>query len=331
MVLGSITSTIGNFLQSGLAGTSASDAAAAEALASSSSSTTNTTAEATSSSAFDARQARSLTKEIRISHLYVHPIKSCRGLSVASSAYDESGLRYDRTWLIVDAETRRFQTVREHSELVLVTPTIDEARNELRVTVPFSSRPSGAQRKADVTIATPLDPPREWLEKQELVEDIHIWHDKDQSGYAVSAELDAALSDFLGKPVRLVRKGPKPRAFRITEPDVFSTEGREAKAKAQWDDPTVRFQDDGPILITTDASMRHVQASVLASVYPGMKRSDGSEGEESEEEVKVTQHRIPDALDREQWTRECTADDAARAVPFAPPAGRMLTSPSLLY
>ena len=39
---------------------------------------------------------------IRLSELYVYPIKSCAGVAVEVGKVDEGGLRHDRRWMLVD-------------------------------------------------------------------------------------------------------------------------------------------------------------------------------------------------------------------------------------
>lgn len=159
---------------------------------------------------------QSIRKEIRIQGLFVHPIKSCRGTSVSEAHFDEGGLRYDRAWLIIDAQSRRFQTVRELPRMVTIAPRMDIAKNTLEITVPLHENGKGS-----IVVKTPLDPSKEQLSKMEVVQDITIWGQQ-VDGYAVSNEADEALSQFFGRPVRLVRKGPSLRNAvskkRVNEP-----------------------------------------------------------------------------------------------------------------
>ena len=238
----------------------------------------------------------STQKSIAIKQLFIHPIKSCRGISVESSEYDEAGLKYDRTWLIVDNATKRFCTARDLPQMVLITPVLDEAANELSITIPLSKKGG----KADVTIKTPLNPTEDFLTSCELVEDITIWNSTDQAGYAVNEKADTALSEYFGKPVRLVRKGPTPRPSGPEIKDVL--ESHESSVRREWKESTVRFQDFYPVLLASEASLDHVRRSVLKSMYPSL--SDDQRGSDSEEEIKVAQHRVPDAVNREYWTRE---------------------------
>jgi hypothetical protein len=61
-------------------------------------------------------------------------------------------------------------------------------------------------------IDVPLNPTPEQLITCELLEDVEIWADKHLNAYSLSKEADSELSLFLDKSVRLVFKGPTPRA-----------------------------------------------------------------------------------------------------------------------
>ncbi|MCB0795877.1 MAG: MOSC N-terminal beta barrel domain-containing protein, partial [Flavobacteriales bacterium] len=54
---------------------------------------------------------------MRISSLYVHPIKSLVSVTVQEMVTTDRGARHDRRWMLVDAQGR-FITQREHPELV---------------------------------------------------------------------------------------------------------------------------------------------------------------------------------------------------------------------
>lgn len=81
---------------------------------------------------------QSLTKDLRIKALFIHPIKSCRFIQVQESEYDLSGLRYDRTWLIVNADNHRFNTARDLPQMILIEPSLHPETNELRIRIPYS-------------------------------------------------------------------------------------------------------------------------------------------------------------------------------------------------
>ncbi|EPQ31731.1 uncharacterized protein PFL1_01064 [Pseudozyma flocculosa PF-1] len=234
--------------------------------------------------------AQSLEKELEIKQILIHPIKSCRGTSVQQTEYDHSGLKFDRTWLIIDAETRRFYTARELPKMVLIHPRIDTERNILSIEIPPTE--TGAP---GATIETTLEPTQQWLDQCELIDDITIWVHK-VNGYAVSQEADEKLSAYFGKPVRLVRKGPSPRPSGPTD----------VNGPKEWQESTVRYQDFYPCTVASAASLRHVQKTLAASVYPSLQPSSeqGTEAQDSSESRDVHSYKVPASVNREYWTPE---------------------------
>ena len=55
---------------------------------------------------------------MRVSSLWVHPVKSCRAVGLDRVELDETGFRYDRRWMIVDPDGR-FVTQRGRPELAI--------------------------------------------------------------------------------------------------------------------------------------------------------------------------------------------------------------------
>lgn len=69
----------------------------------------------------------------RIDALYIHPVKSCAAVAVSSALLTETGLQFDREWMIVDAAAR-FVSQREIARMVLIVPSLTE--NELILSAP---------------------------------------------------------------------------------------------------------------------------------------------------------------------------------------------------
>ncbi|PWN46829.1 hypothetical protein IE53DRAFT_391017 [Violaceomyces palustris] len=228
---------------------------------------------------------KSLTKDIVVKQIFIHPIKSCKGSSVEKADYDQAGLKFDRTWLIIDAETRKFYTARDLPKMVLIHPKMDLENNKLIIDVPLNHNGKGT-----VSVHTPLEPSQKEIEQFELIDDITIWIHK-VNGYAVSPQADQVLSEFFGKPVRLVRKGPSRRPSGPLDPE----------GPKEWTENSVRYQDFYPCLVATTASIKHVQDTLKASLYPSP--DDKSKLiERPEEEVKS--YKVPKSVDREYWTLE---------------------------
>ncbi|HLL98623.1 MAG TPA: MOSC N-terminal beta barrel domain-containing protein [Rubrobacteraceae bacterium] len=64
------------------------------------------------------------SSRIRLSGLYVYPIKSCGGGGVEEWEVDERGLRHDRRWMLVD-EANQFISQRELPRMALIGVRID--------------------------------------------------------------------------------------------------------------------------------------------------------------------------------------------------------------
>jgi uncharacterized protein len=161
-----------------------------------------------------------------IAALHVYPVKSCRGIALTQAELTPRGLRHDREWMVITPEGR-FLSQRELPRLALIAPGI--TGQELQLQAPGAG-----------SIAVALDagagPSRE----------VTVWDD------AVLArdEGDAVarwLTDFLQRPVRLVRFDPSRR--RATDP-VWSA-GRPGESA---------FSDGYPVLVLSRASLSDLNA-----------------------------------------------------------------------
>ncbi len=59
-----------------------------------------------------------------VSGIYIYPVKSCRGIELASASLDAGGLMYDRTWLVVD-ENGRFLTQRQLPRMAVIETALE--------------------------------------------------------------------------------------------------------------------------------------------------------------------------------------------------------------
>ena len=140
----------------------------------------------------------------KIVEIRLYPIKSCRGFKVKEATLLKSGLDLDRQWMFVDAEKGNFVTIRQVSKMTLIDTSITE-NDELIVSI-RNSNPR-------ISFTIPARPSRDWLKSNTTLADVEIWGTK-LDGYMYSEELTAPFSEFLGREVRLVYKGPKVRTLR---------------------------------------------------------------------------------------------------------------------
>jgi len=68
---------------------------------------------------------------VTISALNVYPVKSCAGVSVTEALLIETGLEFDRAWMVVDAQGS-FITQRELPRMALIQPTLKHLEVVLR-------------------------------------------------------------------------------------------------------------------------------------------------------------------------------------------------------
>lgn len=66
-----------------------------------------------------------------ISHLFVYPIKSCAGVELKESLLIETGLEFDRAWMLVD-ESGEFMSQRELPRMALIQPQLKQFEMVLR-------------------------------------------------------------------------------------------------------------------------------------------------------------------------------------------------------
>ncbi|KAJ2104379.1 hypothetical protein IW146_008654 [Coemansia sp. RSA 922] len=175
-----------------------------------------------------------------VSALYTYPIKSCQPTSLSSSLVSETGLLYDRLWILTDAKSGRFVTQRQVPQLALIKVSIDTKSSTLELSAP--SMPT--------TLQLPLHPqPGVDLGEQYKV---RIWYD-DVYGRCCGEAAQAWLTTFVGKPIRLLYKD--------------SAETRLVSRYLPDDEtchlpPQSGFADVFPFHIITDTSLDHVNQHV---------------------------------------------------------------------
>ena len=121
--------------------------------------------------------------------LYLHPVKSCAGLTVQSRELVETGLDLDRAWMLVD-ERGDFVSQREHPRLALIQPTL---------------RSSDLVLRAPGMLALHLA-----LDRVDSALTVRVWDDT-VPAWDMGALAAQWFSDFAGRPLRLVRFDPEHR------------------------------------------------------------------------------------------------------------------------
>ncbi len=171
---------------------------------------------------------------MQLSALHLYPVKSCRGLSVASVDLDAFGLVGDRRFMVVNAADGQFITQRTHPRMALIETTLSV--DTLILSSPNHGDVSVPRRTHGLITTRPVT----------------VWHHA-----AIADDCDDAaaewLTRFLGQSVRLVRMGT---AFH-----------RPIKSKQASANDAVSFADGYPALIISEGSLAHLNDRLIAQQH----------------------------------------------------------------
>ena len=164
-----------------------------------------------------------------ITGLWVYPVKSCAGVQVQEAILTETGLEFDRAWMVVD-EHGEFVTQRELPRMALIRPQLKYHDAVLR---------------APGMLALHLA-----LDQVEGPVRVRIWDDEVQA-YDMGPIAAQWFSDFLGVKVRLVRFDPEHKRI----------------CSSQWTgavEALNQFSDAYSLLVVSEASLNKLNEKLAA-------------------------------------------------------------------
>jgi uncharacterized protein len=167
--------------------------------------------------------------ETRIARLFVYPIKSCAGVELAEAVLTETGLDLDRAWMVVDPQGE-FVTQREMPRMALIRPQLKHYEVVLR---------------APGMLALHLA-----IDAVEQPAKVRVWGD-DVAAYDMGDTAAQWFTDFLGRPLRLVRFDPDARRLSPLE----WTAGQEVPNQ---------FSDAFPLLVLGEGSLAELNRRLVA-------------------------------------------------------------------
>ncbi|KAI4683111.1 uncharacterized protein J4E84_007013 [Alternaria hordeiaustralica] len=186
-----------------------------------------------------------------ITGLFIHPIKSCHGISVKSAKLLPTGLDLDRQWMWVSYPNYEFLTIRQNSKMTLIRPTYDEKTDTLTVTAPA---PNPVDEKLEFSI--PAHPSKEWLDENTEEHSAKIW--STTTGTRVySTKMTAPFNSFFDKEVRLVYKPPVSE-----DPRPLVSNGAPAVLGR---DASTCFPDLMPVLVGNQSSIDELNTRLKAA------------------------------------------------------------------
>lgn len=165
---------------------------------------------------------------MRVSDLFIYPLKSARGIAIPTAAIDAFGLTGDRRAMLVDP-SGHFITQRELQALAQID--IQPGPSGLRLKM---------EGKADIIVPPPHPDNRM---------DVVVWKSAVSASVA-DEESNKALSDWLKRDVKMV----------------FFDRLAKRAASPEWagDDAPVTFSDGYQILVTTTGSLKALNANLAA-------------------------------------------------------------------
>ncbi|MCC7466010.1 MAG: MOSC domain-containing protein [Saprospiraceae bacterium] len=172
---------------------------------------------------------------MQLTQIHIYPIKSLGGISLQEAVVEPRGLRYDRRWMLVDAEGR-FMSQREIPEMALlrtaITPTFLEVfhkdRPDDRLQIPLEIQPDAYPKIM-----------------------VEVWSDR-CAARLLEEHLHAWFSRVLQQPLRLVYMPDTTRR---------RADGRYAPAGQ-----VVSFADGFPFLLIGEASLADLNSRLEQTV-----------------------------------------------------------------
>ncbi len=169
------------------------------------------------------------TVQVGLNALHVYPVKSCAGVALDDSLLIETGLEFDRAWMVVDAGGE-FVTQRQLPRMVLVRPQLKTFEMVLR---------APGMLALHVALDTVEKPVR-----------VRIWDDA-VAAFDMGDLCAQWFSDCLGRPLRLVRFDPAHRRL----------------SAARWSgaiEAENTFTDGFPILVASTGGLAELNSRLIA-------------------------------------------------------------------
>lgn len=165
---------------------------------------------------------------ITLSRLFIHPVKSMRGLQLSHALVSESGLAFDRLFMVTEPDGT-FVTARQYPEMVRFTPALLPDGLLLQA-------PDGSHTRVRFTDFSGEEHPTE------------VWGNHFTARMAPQA-INQWLSRFFPRPVQLRWVGPQP-----------------TRRVRHFESVPLSFADGFPFLLVNSASLQDLQQRSPASV-----------------------------------------------------------------
>jgi uncharacterized protein YcbX len=170
-----------------------------------------------------------------IAQLFVYPIKSCAGVELPEALLTETGLEFDRAWMVVDAEGE-FVTQRELPRMALIRPQLKHSEMVLR-----------APGMLALHVA---------FDRVEAPMRVRVWDDE-VPAYDMGDIAAQWFSDFLSLP-------GEPRRLRLVRFDPEHQRLSSLKWTGGVEAPN-QFADGFPLLVASEGSLAELNSKLVAA------------------------------------------------------------------
>ena len=179
-----------------------------------------------------------------VSRLFVYPVKSCAGVELPEALLTETGLEFDRAWMVVD-EAGEFVSQRELPRMALVKPQLKQFEMVLR-----------APGMLALHVA---------FDRVEAAVRVRVWDDE-VAAYDMGNVAAQWFTDFLSEPGR-------PQTLRLVR---FDPEHKRPSS-LKWTggvEALNQFADGFALLVTSEASLAELNTRLAAAGHGavGMER-----------------------------------------------------------
>jgi uncharacterized protein YcbX len=167
---------------------------------------------------------------VTLTAIHIYPVKALGGISLETSALTPRGLKYDRRFMVIDAD-RRFVTQRDVPKMATVW--VELGNDDLTFSAPDMD-----------SVSVPAEPATQRSRR------VQVWS-SEVAAHTVSAEADAWLSQYLDFDARLVYM-----------PD---SSARPISPEYARDGEIVSFADGYPLLMASEESLADLNARLVNS------------------------------------------------------------------
>ncbi|KAK4148518.1 hypothetical protein C8A00DRAFT_47635 [Chaetomidium leptoderma] len=215
---------------------------------------------------------------MKITALYVYPIKALRGIDLKSAQIGPQGVSHDRRFMLYEVhpstgELKKIQ-LDSHPRCALFEQQIvpGSQYGESTVVVRYHSNPpqDSGTGEEDNALKVPLEPDMSTLEKMDVV-----LHSSPAAAYRMGDSYDAWFSQRFGVNTILVYLGDGRRAvLGKTLPPKAAQEQQQrgwvssltsyiTGSQGSVETPWVTFSDVAPLMVTSESSLRDVRDRLL--------------------------------------------------------------------